>query len=92
MATHKDALKRHRQSLKRRARNRHYRTMMRNRVKAVRTAVDEGDLPAAQEAFKEAMSVIHRVASKGVIHRNQAARRISRLNAAVKALHDAQNA
>lgn len=86
MASHKDALKRHRQSLKRRARNRHYRTMMRTRVKAVRTAVAAGDVDASQAALKDAMSVIHRVASKGVIHRNQAARRISRLNKLVKDL------
>ncbi len=86
MATHKDALKRHRQSIKRRARNRHYRTMARNRVKAVRAAVEAGDLAAAQEAFQVAMSTLHRVAGKGVIHRNQAARKISRLNAAVKKL------
>lgn len=86
MATHKDALKRHRQSLKRRARNRHYRTMARNRVKAVRAAVEAGDVDAAQAAFKEAMSVLHRIAGKGVIHRNQAARKISRLNASVKKL------
>lgn len=86
MANHKDAIKRHRQSIARRARNRHYRTMMRNRVKAVRAAVEAGDVDAAQTALREAMSVIHRVARKGIIHRNQAGRRISRLNAAVKKL------
>jgi len=82
----KAAPKRQQQHLKRRTRNRHYRTMMRNRVKAVRAAVESGDLESAREAFAGAMSVIHRVASKGVIHRNQAARRISRLNALVKKL------
>ena len=41
---------------------------------------------ATGRSLREAVSVIHSTASKGVIHRNQAARRISRLNAAVKAI------
>lgn len=86
MANHKDAIKRARQNDKRRARNRHYRTRMRNSVKAVRAAVESGNVETAQSELREAMSVIHRVASKGVIHKNQAARRISRLNKLVKNL------
>jgi small subunit ribosomal protein S20 len=86
VANHKDALKRNTQNIKRRARNRHYRSMMRNRIKAVRDAVAAGDVDTAQAQLKEAMSVIHRVAGKGIIHRNQAGRRISRLNALVKKL------
>ena len=86
MATHKDAMKRTRQNEKRRARNRHYRTKLRNQTKRVREAVEAGDYAAAQEQFRAAVSVIQRVARRGIIHRNQAARRISRLNAAVKAL------
>lgn len=86
MAHHKDAIKRIKQSEKARARNRAYRSRMRNQVKAVREAVAKGDLKNAQSVFKEAVSTIHRVAGKGIIHRNQAARRISRLNKAVKAL------
>ncbi|MCB9681394.1 MAG: 30S ribosomal protein S20 [Alphaproteobacteria bacterium] len=86
MAHHKDAIKRNRQNEQRRMRNRHYRTMMRNRVKAVRAAVESGNVETAQTALRDAMSVIHRVAGKGIIHKNQAARRISRLNKAVKKL------
>ena len=86
MANHKDAAKRARQAIVRRERNRHYRTMMRNRIKAVRSAVAGGDLATAQSSFNEAMSAIHRIARKGIIHRNQAARRISRLNKLVKKL------
>lgn len=86
MAHHKDAIKRIKQNAKRNARNRHYRTRMRNQIKAVRAAVDNGDKDAAQAEFRKAVSIIQRVASKGVIHRNQAARRISRLSAAVKAV------
>lgn len=90
MANHKDAIKRHKQSLKRRARNRHNRSRLRNSVRAVHEAIEEGDLPGAQEELLRAVSTIHRVAQKGVIHRNQAARRISRLNAAVKKMAEAQ--
>jgi small subunit ribosomal protein S20 len=86
MAHHADAIKRLKQSEKTRVRNRHYRTMMRNRIKDVRAAVASGNVADAQEKLRNAMSTIHRVAAKGVIHRNQAARRISRLNAAVKKL------
>ncbi len=60
--------------------------MMRNRVKAVRSAVEAGDVDKAQTALRGAMSCIHRLAGKGVIHRNQAARQISRLNTLVKKL------
>lgn len=84
MATHQDAVKRHRQSLRRRARNRHYRSMMRNQVQRVRNAVDAGDQGQAQTEFRKAQSIVHRVARKGIIHRNQAARRISRMNALIK--------
>ena len=86
VANLQDAVKRNKQSIKRRARNRHYRTMMRNRISAVETAVESGDVDAAQEALRSATSIIHRLAGKGVIHRNQAGRRISRLNKKVKAL------
>lgn len=79
MATHKDAIKRQRQSKDRRARNRHYRTMMRNRLKRIDRALGEGDIGYAEELLPTAVSVIQRVAQKGVIHKNQANRRVSRL-------------
>ena len=84
MPHHKDAIKRLKQNEKRRAHNRHYRSRMRNQIKKVRAAVESGDAELAQSELRTAMSIIHRNASKGIIHRNQAARRISRLNAAVK--------
>ena len=86
MANHKDAIKRNKQNLVRRMRNRAGRTRMRNQIKKVRSAVDAGDHAAAMEALRDATSTIQRIASKGIIHRNQASRRIARLNAAVKAL------
>ena len=84
MAHHKDAIKRIKQNAKRNARNRHFRSRMRSQVKAVRTAVANGDKDAAQGELRKAVSIIQRVAGKGIIHRNQAARKISRLHAAVK--------
>jgi small subunit ribosomal protein S20 len=86
VAHHKDAIKRMKQNERLRARNRHYRSRMRNQVKRVRDAVASGDTAAAAEQLRAAVSVIHRVAGKGIIHRNQAARRIQRLNKAVKAI------
>ena len=86
MAHHKDAIKRIKQNEKRRVRNRHYRSRMRNQIKSLREAIAAGDHGAAMEMLRKTQSVIARNVSKGVIHKNQAARRISRLNKAVKAL------
>ncbi len=86
MANHKDAIKRNKQNEKRRMRNRHYRSVMRNQIKRVRAAIESGDKAKANEELRKAVSVIQRVAAKRVIHKNQAARRCSRLNAAVRAM------
>lgn len=85
MATHKDAIKRARQADERRIRNRGARTRVRSQIKAVRDAIEAGDAELAQAELKKAVSVIHRTAAKGVIHRNAAARKIARLNKAVHA-------
>jgi len=82
VANHASALKRHRQSLKRQARNRAMKTRIKNAVKAVRAAVDQKDTEAAQAAVKNATSVLDKAATKGVIHDRNAARRISRLQQA----------
>lgn len=89
MANHKDALKRQRQNVKRRAHNRHYRSMMRNRIKRIEGALAEGDIARAEESFSMAVSTIQRIAQKGIIHKKQAARRVSRLS---KAIHLAKQA
>ncbi len=86
MAHHKDAIKRMKQNAKQRLRNRHYRTRMRNQIRRVRDAVEAGNNEEATTQLREAISVIHHVVTKGVIHRNQAARKISRLNKAVQSL------
>jgi len=75
-----------RQNVVRRARNRHYRSRMRNQIKHLRAVIEEGDHAAAMTELSKAVSIIQRNVSKGVIHRNQAARRIARLNKAVKGL------
>jgi small subunit ribosomal protein S20 len=78
MANHKQADKRHRQSLRRKARNKHYKSAMRTYLKRARVALEE-KAPNADEAVRKAVSMIDKVAQKGVIHRNTAARTISRL-------------
>ena len=79
MASHASALKAHRQSLKNRERNRQFRARLRNALRSVRIAVDGNDLPAAKAALKETISLIDKMASKGIIHRNAAGRYKSRL-------------
>ena len=86
MPTHKDAEKRMRQSARLRMRNRHYRSMMRSQIKKLRAAVDGGSVEEAKAQLPKAVSVIQRVAQKGIIHRRQAARRVSRLTLAVNKL------
>ncbi len=75
MANHKQALKRHRQSLKARSRNRHFRTILKNVVKKA-TASEGTD---AQQAFRTAESMVMHIASKGIIPRKRASRKVSRL-------------
>jgi len=80
VANHPQALKRHRQSLRRRARNRQYKTMMKNAVKKLRTAIDESaDAATVEEFYRAAASTIDRVAQKGAIKQGTASRRIARL-------------
>jgi len=83
LANHKSALKRHRQSLVARARNRAMKTRVKNAVKAVRAAIETKDAAAAQAALKEASAVLDSAASKKIIHWKTAARKVSRLNLAV---------
>jgi small subunit ribosomal protein S20 len=83
MANHKDAIKRAVQSERLRVRNRAYRTQMRNQLKKLRAVIHGSEKGDAQAEFREAVSVIQKLAAKGVIHRNQAARRVARLAAAI---------
>jgi len=79
MANHKSAWKRIRQSEKRRIHNRTYRNRARTLVKQARAAIDKGDLEAAREATRIACRDLDMLASKGIVHKNNAARRKSRL-------------
>ena len=83
MANHKSALKRHRQSLVARARNRAVKTRVRNVIKAVRAALVGGDTAAAEAALLTATKTLDRAASKKIIHWKTAARNISRLSTAI---------
>ena len=80
MASHASALKAHRQSLKNREHNRQFRARLRGALKNVRTAIDGNDLAAAKNALKQTISLIDKMASKGIIHRNAAGRYKSRLS------------
>ena len=86
MANHKSAIKKMRQDEVRRLRNKSYKTRVKNVVKDVEAAIQAQDKEAAEKAFYEAVSVIDRVASKGIIHKNNAARKKSRLAKKVNAL------
>jgi len=79
VASHASALKAHRQSLKNRERNRQYRSRLRNALRDIRSAVDGNDMKAAKDALKQTVSLIDKMTSKGVIHRNAASRYKSRL-------------
>lgn len=79
MASHPSALKAHRQSLKRREHNRQFRSRLRTGLKAIRTALDQNDLDGAKAMLNDTVSLIDKMATKGIIHRNTAGRYKSRL-------------
>ena len=79
MANCKSAWKRLRQNIKRRERNRYWKSTMRTAVKKVRKAVEQKDSTNVQSHLRNAVSLIAHVSSKGVIHKNTASRKISRL-------------
>jgi small subunit ribosomal protein S20 len=85
LASHQSALKAHRQSVKNREHNRQYRSRLRNALRNVRTAIDGKDQAAAKTALTETVSLIDKMASKGIIHRNAAARYKSRLSSRLSA-------
>ena len=80
------AKKRARQSEVRRQHNKHIRSGMRTTVKTVLYAIEAGDKSAAVEAYKIAVPAIDSSVSKGILHKNKAARSKSRLNARIQAM------
>lgn len=79
MANIKSQIKRNRQNEKRRLHNRSLRSELKTRIKSVETAVEAGDVEAAREALQLAQKRIDMAASKGLLKKNTAARRKSRL-------------
>ena len=79
MANSKQALKRHRQSLKRQDRNNYLKATARTYVKRARLALEAGDKAAAEPAVRKAASYLDHIAGKGTIPRKRAARVKSRL-------------
>ena len=86
MANHPSALKRHRQSEKRRIRNQAIKTRLRHLVREVRTALSGQDATGAAKSFVVASRALDKAVTKGVLHRNAASRKIARLARAVSQL------
>jgi len=86
LANIKSAIKRNRQNKKRRLHNRVYRGAARTQVRKARAALEEGNQELAAQEIKEAVKKLDRAAAKGIIHKNNAARRKSRLMKQLAAL------
>jgi small subunit ribosomal protein S20 len=86
LANIKSAQKRARQSVKHRAQNMAMRSRMRSFLKRVSAAIDAGDRKAAEESYRAAVPVLDSMVTKGIVHKNKAARHKSRLNARIRAL------
>jgi len=79
LANHKSAIKRAKQSEIRRLRNMGFKTRMKKAIKEVRQAISDSSTEKAPEELRKAISIIQKNASKKVIHRKKASRKISRL-------------
>ena len=79
MANHASAIKRHKQSEKRKLRNAAVKSSLKTAVKKVREAQSAGKADEAKTNLKKAVSELDKAVSKGVLHRNNAARKVSRL-------------
>lgn len=86
MANIKSQIKRNRQNEKQRVRNRVYRGSARTAVRNARLAIETGETEQAQEAMMVAVKALDKAAAKGVIHKNNAARRKSRLLAQLNSM------
>ena len=86
MATHKSAEKRDRQSIGRRERNISAKSAVKTRIKSVLAAVEENDKEKSTKALASAVPMLSKAAAKGLIHKKNASRKISRLTKKVNAL------
>jgi small subunit ribosomal protein S20 len=89
LANHKSALKRIRSSERKRVRNRVFISRARTEIKKARTEIGGGDLETARQATLRAIRTLDKAANKGILHRNNAARRKSRLMKRLAALEAA---
>ena len=80
MRKNKSAVKKARQSEQKRLRNSHVKSTMKTYLKKIYTVMENKDTEHVDDAFKKAVSFINRAASKGVIHSNNASRKVSRLS------------
>ena len=85
---HPSAVKRNRQNKRRNERNTMLRSALRTTIRRVTSAVARNDVPTAQSELPVAVRALGKASTKGIIHRNQASRRISRLTRQVAALGD----
>ena len=86
MANSAQARKRAKQAEKNRQRNASQRSAFRTTIKKVLYAIEAGDKASAESAYKDAVPMIDSTCSKGLIHKNKAARHKSRLNAQIRAM------
>lgn len=86
MANIKSAIKRNKQNEKKRLRNRVYRGSTRRYISKARTAIESGEFATAESKVKEAIKALDKAAQKGVLHKNNAARRKGRLMKHLSAL------
>ncbi len=86
VAIHKSAIKRDRQSKVQRLRNAGYKTMAKNAVKELRLAIANKKIEDANLSLNKAVSTLQKVQSKGVLHKNTASRKISRLTRQINKL------
>ena len=77
----KSALKANRQNIRRREHNRQMRSKLRSALKAIRVSLEAKDLSGAKAALSQTVSIVDKMATKGIIHRNTAGRYKSRLSA-----------
>ena len=85
MASHASALKAHRQNVVHRERNRQLRSKLRGSLRSIRALIDKDEFVKAKTEMKGTISLIDRMVTKGVIHKNAAARYKSRLQTRVSA-------
>jgi small subunit ribosomal protein S20 len=83
VASHDSALKAHRQNNQRRDHNRQMRSRLRGALRDIRAAIDAGDPAKLKDALRSTISLVDKMATKGIIHRNAAGRYKSRLSSRV---------